>query len=473
MRAEFSRRFEADGSKPDLGQLTIGIADQNLPSLPVAIRSADMHLLGYGKTNSEVHLDPGVYVIELQQPDGRTQQQVVTINKGLNDPFEFPALEDRATPVEASASKVGIRPFLSSRSKPSQEDWVVVVPKLLDLDDLQTSFEDSNIAFSKEDIFLPYDMEDQKDDYQYCSISFTPSPPPVSGQAVSSGYMYRLLEFRDAGWQVVNTVEGGSALPTVTIESSHRSRLHVSARDQVQLLECKKPLGQHTSVLLPMHRRTQMDAGEIVITDAGDTLQVTTDLAQTPRVAAMLEYMSSSSLEFAATLLDDAHDTLQDKVANPVAAALGGYVLLRIGDLKRLHNWPENLCNWFTTLADGAIIAGELAARKGESRKARKFFLEACRRGLPVFSAGFRMLTARMREYALTEKNNEEVTGHYRRLARLSLYADDSHEILTINGPSLAAADQSDKGWRYPLQPGMIQAGVDVTSLPVQLAVKD
>ena len=46
---------------------------------------------------------------------------------------------------------------------------------------------------------------------------------------------------------------------------------------------------------------------------------------------------------------------LQGKVANPVGAALGGYALLRLNELDRLHDWPDNLAAWFAWLPDGAV----------------------------------------------------------------------------------------------------------------------
>ena len=81
-------------------------------------------------------------------------------------------------------------------------------------------------------------------------------------------------------------------------------------------------------------------------------------------------------------------------------AALGGYALLRSGQVDRLHHWPRNLADSFPWLPDGAVIAGEEAALEGDHATAIGFVCDAARRGLPVFATGFSLLAARLREYA-------------------------------------------------------------------------
>jgi len=83
-----------------------------------------------------------------------------------------------------------------------------------------------------------------------------------------------------------------------------------------------------------------------------------------------------------------------------VAAALGGYALLRAGQLDRLHHWPRNLADWFPWLPDGAVIAGEEAALEGDHTLAIKYVCDAGGRGLPVFGAGLSLLASRLREYS-------------------------------------------------------------------------
>ena len=79
----------------------------------------------------------------------------------------------------------------------------------------------------------------------------------------------------------------------------------------------------------------------------------------------------------------------------PTTAALGGYHLLRTGELQRLHSWLANLADWMHWMSDGPVIRGwqllrGATARPGETPRQR--FLQAADRGLPIFSDGLRLL---------------------------------------------------------------------------------
>ena len=63
-------------------------------------------------------------------------------------------------------------------------------------------------------------------------------------------------------------------------------------------------------------------------------------------------------------------DLLYGKVADPIAACVGAYTLLRLGELDRLHEWTENLKNWFDWLPDGLAIRAEHLARRGQHAQA-------------------------------------------------------------------------------------------------------
>lgn len=94
---------------------------------------------------------------------------------------------------------------------------------------------------------------------------------------------------------------------------------------------------------------------------------------------------------------------LAKKVWDPPAAAVGGYYLLRARAFERLHDWANNLANWFPWMADGAIIrAWQMIAdlRRWRGRRGRKpsfepvclRLLEAVDRGVPLYSEGLRLL---------------------------------------------------------------------------------
>jgi hypothetical protein len=70
----------------------------------------------------------------------------------------------------------------------------------------------------------------------------------------------------------------------------------------------------------------------------------------------MLQYLVRGMIAEASVMTANvetlAEQLVQQKLANPVAAAAGAYVLLRLGALERLHDWTENLFNWFPSLPD-------------------------------------------------------------------------------------------------------------------------
>lgn len=96
-----------------------------------------------------------------------------------------------------------------------------------------------------------------------------------------------------------------------------------------------------------------------------------------------------------------AEQMLYQKIANPSGAAIGGYYLLKSGDLDRLHDWTLNLADWIDWMADGPVIRAwhvlKDARLHGKDRaetyaKAREFLLKAVDRGIPVYTEGLRLL---------------------------------------------------------------------------------
>jgi hypothetical protein len=92
---------------------------------------------------------------------------------------------------------------------------------------------------------------------------------------------------------------------------------------------------------------------------------------------------------------------LFEKQVNTDAAAIGGYYLLRMRDLNRLHNWANNLANLFQWMADGPVIHAwqiilgfkeDVRPRPDQLVQARNRLLEAVSRGFPIYTEGMRLL---------------------------------------------------------------------------------
>jgi hypothetical protein len=96
--------------------------------------------------------------------------------------------------------------------------------------------------------------------------------------------------------------------------------------------------------------------------------------------------------------VNQAEQLIEAKVRDPLAAAIGGYYLLRTGDLARFHGWPANLDNWFEWLPDGAVIhAWQLLQQAKDQPAAELRLIEATRRGLPIYTEGLRLLWEALR----------------------------------------------------------------------------
>lgn len=113
----------------------------------------------------------------------------------------------------------------------------------------------------------------------------------------------------------------------------------------------------------------------------------------------VMTLLKSGDLKQARSLMPEAEaeQLLYDKRQDPAAAAIGGYYLLKVGALNRMHHWAENLANWFPYLPDGPVIRARQLLLMGLSdmtqyEAVRTWLLEAIKRGMPVFTEGLRLL---------------------------------------------------------------------------------
>jgi hypothetical protein len=117
----------------------------------------------------------------------------------------------------------------------------------------------------------------------------------------------------------------------------------------------------------------------------------------------LLHYRAQGLARQAAETLESpnlgAEELLRGKMADPIAAAVGAYALLRFADLERLHDWTANLHDKFPEFPDTAAIRGEHLAREGEHAQALEIFLTLEKRGLPAFTDGLSFALDRLRLY--------------------------------------------------------------------------
>ncbi|MEV0788650.1 hypothetical protein [Kribbella sp. NPDC050459] len=126
-----------------------------------------------------------------------------------------------------------------------------------------------------------------------------------------------------------------------------------------------------------------------------------------------------------------AEDLLGGKRTDPIAAAAGGYALLRMSQLDRLHDWTQNLLDWFPWLSDGAVIHAELLARRGQHADAMAELCELPARGLPVFSTGVSLAADRLRLYTGVWPNDTRLVAALTYLSRFAVAVDFTRPVTT------------------------------------------
>jgi hypothetical protein len=107
-------------------------------------------------------------------------------------------------------------------------------------------------------------------------------------------------------------------------------------------------------------------------------------------------YMNRGDLHSAAAMTDwaeKAEDLLQDKMADPFAAAAGAYLLLRLRRFDLMRSWTKNLADWFPDVTDGRVIwAWQQIYSHGNEAEIRQSLQLALQGSVPVFTEGMRLL---------------------------------------------------------------------------------
>ncbi len=163
---------------------------------------------------------------------------------------------------------------------------------------------------------------------------------------------------------------------------------------------------------------------------------------------AILDLINNGGIKEAKTLMNkqEAEQLLKEKRNDCSAAAIGGYYLLKTGELPRLHDWANNLAEWFPYLPDGAIIHAwqMICGRYVDQTFIRKRLLDAVKRGVPVYTEGLRLLYDGLYQLTAIRKNDSELREALILIRELALNADWTTSVTSINNfePGLKPGDQ-------------------------------
>ena len=155
----------------------------------------------------------------------------------------------------------------------------------------------------------------------------------------------------------------------------------------------------------------------------------------------LLALITSGSIGKAKLLYNaQAVDLFYHKISDPAAAAVGGYYLLKVGELKSMHGWAANLAGLFDWFPDGAIIyASQLMQDENENNieEIRKWLITAAKRGIPIYTEGLRLLyEGLMTLWFDSEGEDREVENSLQMIKKYVEHADFSQETTTFTGKS-------------------------------------
>ncbi|WP_293646934.1 hypothetical protein [Thiolapillus sp.] len=160
-----------------------------------------------------------------------------------------------------------------------------------------------------------------------------------------------------------------------------------------------------------------------------------------PMINTLLGYINMGAVHLAQRLLDveQAQQMLYEKISYPLAATIGGYVLVlgrNTGEYRSQadvwKSWVENLDHWFEWLPDGAILNAsmQLMEKQPDLEKARDALMRAFSRGLPYFTFGLKQLLDGMRFFA--GKGDAEAQGCLDVLKVIAAGVDSGSPFLTV-----------------------------------------
>ena len=147
------------------------------------------------------------------------------------------------------------------------------------------------------------------------------------------------------------------------------------------------------------------------------SVRVSTFNAHADTLAGYLHRGDLYSASSMAGWAEKAEDLLAQKMADPFAAVVGAYLLLRTRNIDLLHNWTRTLMESFPRIPDAVVIrAWHLIYRRGDEAEIRALFERALDRSLPIFTEGLRLLSDGVRLLGDdSEKAVAKLNHHVRR----------------------------------------------------------
>ncbi len=354
-------------------------------NFPVEVRKSNMALIAQTNTSQSLQVEPGLYHVIAKLPTGQELYNHINIGSEPSYTVDLYLDKDQESPHEHE----------------EVQRFLVGMPSI-----------SSNLRKGLEPLGPP--------EFQASLRSFTGSP--LQQDLISPGPIPQMS-------------------PDSTVVGA--AKFSLSRSGPFALVQLLQPGQPALNVVLP--QAIPYDSEFTVTLGPDNRLEVTVHLMNFTADALLRYYERGMVLQVENLAGKDSpavvsEDLLYGKVADPIAACVGAYTLLRLGELDRLHEWTENLKNWFDWLPDGLAIRAEHLARRGQHAQALDNLLQLPDRGLPFFSDGLSFALNRLRTY-ISYEGKEELSGDLDKarqvLATLNpfaQYTDFSRPVLTFTG---------------------------------------
>lgn len=385
-------------------------SELNALDLPVEIRKPDLTLVARSLTSQPVELAPGTYYITARLPAGQQLYCTVEVEK------------DKDAKATLAPEPEGA----------SAHEWQEVQHYFLGPSD--PSPQASKHGPARSGLVRPFPGSQSSGAESVEGSGGLESLGALSPTAKLRGFLGNVLQ----GTHLLRADQGWlSFLSPGTPEYS----VYAVFPGDTKLVQLLQPEAPAINMVLPASQ--QQGCQLVLIRQPNGLYSLDANLVH--QVAnTLLRYMQRGFLEQATTMTGSpalsAEQLLYQKIGEPIAAAVGAYALLRLGDLERLHDWTENLRNFFAWLPDGITIRGEHLARLGNHDEALTVFLALPSRGLPIFSDGLSYALDRLRLYLrIGEKNFEKAQLDQAKtllehLQQFAAFVDFRRPLLTFTG---------------------------------------
>lgn len=166
---------------------------------------------------------------------------------------------------------------------------------------------------------------------------------------------------------------------------------------------------------------------------------------------AMLSYMKLgdivSAQKVSGAIVEQAHELIREKMQDIGAACAGGYLLTLTSNWKHLPpEWCQNLSDFFPHVADGAIINAHRSiidlpeeSSTANLEKIAELLINASTRGLPIFSAGLRLLNDDLlallntiQETQISQESAKKVHASHKRIQKFLRHCDFKNSFTTL-----------------------------------------